>query len=286
MTRVSFTGHRLAGCVLFVLLAGKGVHASAAETAADATRSAFVAAYASATDAAASDPPLLRSYLLYPYLQAARLARALQVAGAAVPPELDERIESFVEAQDPQPVAQPLRRSWLVSLAERAQWERFLAHHRDAIDGPALRCQAFAARIGLQQLDGLAPEVTKAWLTPRSLPDCDRAFTWLRASGGLDDTLVDSREPSRAALQRFNYCWRRYSQPPQDVHRGPWAGYYPPSGGRSGSEEPPVTPRTPLLVYVTGRSAESFRQLVVRRTRWSWLRRLHCECSQHVSPSS
>lgn len=80
----------------------------------------------------------------------------------------------------------------------------------------------------------------------------------------LDDTLVDSREPSRDALKTFNYCWKRYSQPPQDVNRGPWAGWSPPGSCRSGREEPQVTPRTPLLVYVTGRSAESFRKLVVR----------------------
>lgn len=90
-------------------------------------------------------------------------------------------------------------------------------------------------------------------------------FPRILVATDLDDTLVDSREPSREALLQFNFCWKRFSQPPQDLNRGPWAGWSP-AGGYGGREreEPPVTARTPLLVYVTGRSAERFRQLVVR----------------------
>jgi soluble lytic murein transglycosylase len=217
MSPASSPARRLAGCVVALLLAGAGHRACAADAAADATRAAFLTAYASAVDTEAADPPALRAYLLYPYVQAARLSRALRDAGPAVPPGLDDRIAAFVAAQEPQPVAQALRRSWLASLAERAQWERFLVHHRDAIDGPALRCHAYAARIGLQRLDGLAVEITKAWLTPRSLPACDRAFTWLRTGGGLDDTLVEQRV--RLALEAGNAGFARQVAAPLPPER-------------------------------------------------------------------
>lgn len=75
----------------------------------------------------------------------------------------------------------------------------------------------------------------------------------------LDDTLVDSKDPTRAALKRFQMCWKVFCQPPQDAGRGPWAGR-----PRGVNEPLAITANTPLLIYVTGRSAERFRDLVVR----------------------
>src|SRR6187399_2034878 len=69
------------------------------------------------------------------------------------------------------------RRSWLGSLAARARWQDFLAIHKYASDDATLRCHGFTARIELGRVAGLAAQVTQAWLTPRSLPECDRAFT-------------------------------------------------------------------------------------------------------------
>lgn len=144
-------------------------------------------------NAASADSAGLRGYILYPYLQAARLAQVLGTAGSAVPRTLDEQIESFLRAHDGEPVAQDLRRRWLNSLAARSSWSQFLALYRDATDGAALRCHAFSARIELQRTEGLAADVTQAWLTPRSLPDCERSFEWLRSTGVLGDALTEQR---------------------------------------------------------------------------------------------
>jgi soluble lytic murein transglycosylase len=158
-----------------------------------------------------ADSANLRSYVLYPYLQAARLAQALTTAGINVPTSLDEQIATFLRSRDAEPVAQDLRRSWLGNLATRAQWSQFLAFHRDASDGTTLRCQGFTARIELQRTDGLAAEIAQTWLTPRSLPECDRAFEWLRASGGLGNTLIERRV--RLALEGGNAAFARQIAP-------------------------------------------------------------------------
>jgi soluble lytic murein transglycosylase len=156
---------------------------------------------------APADSATLRRYVLYPYLQAARLGQSLGTAGAVVPATLDDQIGAFVRARDGEPVTQDLRRAWLASLAARARWQLFLTFFRDESDSLALRCQAFSARIELQRTEALAADVAKAWLTPRSLPECERAFEWLRSGGGLPDTLVEQRV--RLALQAGNGAFAR-----------------------------------------------------------------------------
>jgi soluble lytic murein transglycosylase len=175
-----------------------------------ALRSEFQQAHervGSAPNIETTDSAGLRSYVLFPYLQAARLARALGVAGVDVPTALDEQIASFLSARAGEPVAQDLRRTWLASLADRAKWSQFLAFHRDTSDGAALRCHGFSARIELLRTEGLAAEVAKTWLTPRSLPECERAFEWLRSSGALGDALIEQRV--RLALEGGNPAFAR-----------------------------------------------------------------------------
>jgi soluble lytic murein transglycosylase len=170
-----------------------------------AQRTEFQQAYASVTETA--DSPALRAYVLYPYLQAARLAQSLRSAGTNVPVTLDEQVATFLRAYEGQPVSQELRRSWLAGLAQRAQWERFLAFHRAATDEPALHCHGFSARIELQRTEGLEAEIAQAWLTPRSLPECERAFERLRSVGGLTPELTEQRV--RLALENNNATFAR-----------------------------------------------------------------------------
>ncbi len=192
-------------------------------------RTEFQQAYGRVADApavvATVDSASLRSYVLYPYLQAARLGQALGVAGAGVPAVLDEQVALFLRAHEGEPVAQDLRRSWLAGLAGRARWNQFLAFHRDASDGAALRCHGFTARIELQRTEGLAAEVAQAWLTPRSLPECERAFDWLRSIGTLSDALIEQRV--RLALEGGNAAFARQIARPLPAERaGPllqWA---------------------------------------------------------------
>src|SRR5690606_28519908 len=175
-----------------------------------AQRSGFQQALASlgGANTTGSEPGAgLQDYVLFPYLQAARLEHALRQAGSNVPATLDAGISSFLRTRHDEPVAQDLRRNWLASLAARSRWEDFLAFHDEARDGAALRCHGFTARIELRREQDLAAAVTGTWLTPRSVPECDRAFTWLEGSGGLGADLVEQRV--RLALEAGNTGFAR-----------------------------------------------------------------------------
>ncbi|MEP7313899.1 MAG: hypothetical protein ABI859_15050, partial [Pseudomonadota bacterium] len=200
----------LIGASLVLLCAAAGISGEAPDDALAAQRTEFQQAYGRMADSAvgeAIDSPALRGYVLYPYLQAARLGSALRTAGAAVPEALDEQLAAFISANEGQPVVQELRRSWLAGLAERAQWNRFLEFHRAASDDIALRCHGFTARIELQQVEALDAEIAKAWLTPRSLPECERAFERLRSAGGLDAATIEQR--ARLSLGQDNADFAR-----------------------------------------------------------------------------
>jgi soluble lytic murein transglycosylase len=214
LTSIAANRIRIAGLLLACLTAfGHASEDSA--TQAVAARTLFRQAYGQVVDGApttdTADSPALRAYILYPYLQAARLARRLREAGPRVTASLDDETEVFLKAHAGQPVAQPLRRQWLAVLAGRSDWPRFLDHPVGAADDQALRCLGFNARIALDRLAGLEAEVVEAWLTPRSLPDCEQAFEWLRGTGTLTDALVEQR--IRLALEAGNAAFARQFLP-------------------------------------------------------------------------
>jgi soluble lytic murein transglycosylase len=169
------------------------------------TREVFKDAYAKvATTPAgqqAKDSEGLRNYPLYPYLQSARIKRALAESsndlGAA-----DQRAETFVTKYPREPVGRDLRNAWLSSLALRLQWQKFLEHYKEQSAGDSLRCHSFTARLALGQTEDLALDVARQWLTPSSLPDCEPAFTWLRNEQALTPELVEQRV--RRALEVNN----------------------------------------------------------------------------------
>jgi soluble lytic murein transglycosylase len=148
-----------------------------------------------------SDSEALRTYPLYPYLQAARIRRALADAGDELG-TVDQRAQTFITYHEDDPVGRGLRRVWLSSLAERGHWEQFLTQYREPQADDALECQSFTARIELDRTADLAPLVARRWLTPRSLPDCERAFDWLRAQNALTPELIEQR--ARMALKEGN----------------------------------------------------------------------------------
>jgi hypothetical protein len=96
---------------------------------------------------------------------------------------------------------------WLTSLAERGHWQQFLEQYRANIADDALECQSFTARIELERTSDLAPLIAKRWLTPRSLPDCERAFDWMRAQDALTPELIEQR--ARMALKEANSGFAR-----------------------------------------------------------------------------
>ena len=141
-----------------------------------------------------ADSDALRAYPLYPYLQAARLRQRIADPAAA------GEIDAFLKQHGAAPYARALRRSWLMSLAERRAWEPFLAAYREDVDDTtAARCNALAARVALGRTDGLAEADTATFLSPKSLPPaCDPAFDWLRSQGLLTPALIERR--ARLAL--------------------------------------------------------------------------------------
>jgi soluble lytic murein transglycosylase len=197
-----------------VLLIGWALLAGAAATAAQAdlseARQRFKQAYEQVDSTQggqrSADSEALKAYPLYPYLQAARIRRAL----ADVKGELgsvDQRAQTLVTYHDDAPVGRALRRVWLASLAERGHWPTFLEHYREDVGDEALECQSFKARIETGRTSDLAPDVARRWLTPRSLQECHDAFEWLRAQNALSVDLVEQRV--RLALGENSWAFAR-----------------------------------------------------------------------------
>ncbi len=167
---------------------------SAFATAADdatlrvAFRTAYIAAQAGETRSQNDD--LLRSYVLYPYIEAARLRYRL----TQTPDQADAGIAEFLLAHAGEAVADRLRKPWLLSLAERKSWQKFLAAATAETTDATLRCHALAARLALKQTQNLLADTLAAWQTGRDQPDaCDPAFEWLRAQGALSEDLIRQR---------------------------------------------------------------------------------------------
>ncbi len=179
-----------------LLLASRSIAQPAAGDTPEAIRAVFVGTYTAAQlglGSSESDSPALQSYALYPYVQAARLAHALQRAAAGAG-EADRLTEDFLGAHGREPVTGPLRRAWLDSLARRAQWAQLLDHYDAASTSETLACAQLNARIALAQTSGLEAAITERWLAPYKLPsECEPAFQWLREHGGIDDALVAER---------------------------------------------------------------------------------------------
>src|SRR6478735_8710790 len=100
MSALQFSEHRmpwrrLRACVAVLLTAPWfATGASGAEDPLAAARAEFQQSYSQAGGAVsvtAQDSSSLQRYVLFPYLQAARLGQALRVAGTEVPPTLDQQ---------------------------------------------------------------------------------------------------------------------------------------------------------------------------------------------------
>jgi soluble lytic murein transglycosylase len=186
------------------------VTATAASDPFKATREAFKQAYArvdaTSGEAQPHDSEALRTYPLYPYLQAARIRRALSDADGALS-TVDQRAETFITYYDREPIGRDLRRTWLASLAQRKLWPTFLQHYRDDVADDSLRCQSFTARIETGRTDDLTLDIARQWLTPASLPDCERAFEWMRTEQALTPALIEQR--ARLALKNNNPSFAR-----------------------------------------------------------------------------
>ena len=179
----------------FALAAGPGLGQPAASDI-ESVRAQFRLAYGLARagfTAAATDSEALRDYIIYPYLEAARLGRRLDDSGSAWG-EADAAVENFLARHDGEPVSVNLRIAWLQSLATRDLWPQYREHYRADVADTGLRCRYLIARIELGDTDAIAPLVLEEWLKPYQLPEeCEPVFRWSRDNGLLDDAATESR---------------------------------------------------------------------------------------------
>jgi soluble lytic murein transglycosylase len=201
---------RLGSIATVVLLYAVSADGAGADASYADARKAFQDAYARVTanfpDESAADSEALKSYPLYPYLQAARIRQALDDSPDSLT-RVDQRAADFIAAHEQLPVSRGLRRAWLDSLAKRSKWGLFFEAYRDVGATDAARCQSFTARIELGKTEGLARDIAKQWLTPSSLPECASPFAWLNANGLLTPELIEQRV--RLALESGNVAFAR-----------------------------------------------------------------------------
>src|SRR5690349_5836927 len=168
-----------------------------AQAAGDAVRAEFRAALDGAAQVVrrAPDSAALRGYVLYPYVEAARLRNALSRVPADRREVMAEAaVEGFLQRAGDEPVARELRRDWLAYLGERRVWPKFLAQAPPAPADLALRCHALHARLGPPAADGLRDEALALWLAHRERPAaCDPVFQWLEEPGRLAAPEIESR---------------------------------------------------------------------------------------------
>ena len=119
---------RFVALLLLLVLPAAAVNADPNAAARREFQSAYAAVATTAPGIAVADSDALRNYPLYPYLQAARLQRRISDPAAAAD------IAAFLAANGDQPAARSLRRSWLMELALRKQWDAYLAAYREDLD--------------------------------------------------------------------------------------------------------------------------------------------------------
>lgn len=203
--------------VLCVLLLGRAL---AAATSADVPASPLTQ-FKSAWQRVASGQPdepdsaALKALAIYPYLQAARLQRDLKNVDTDTPSP-DGAVAAFLQAHAGEPVSRALTRAWLHSLADRQDWVALLANYDPARSDDSLRCQWFAARIAMDDTTGLAADVARAYQTPRSLPDCDTAFDWLRQQGQLSTAMTVARARNALRAGHASFARQLAAQLPDD----------------------------------------------------------------------
>lgn len=125
----------------------------------------------------------LRDYPLHPYIQQRWLRRRLTAHAD---------IEGFLNTHQGSPLDWPLRRPWLMSLANSQQSERFLAHFPGSSDAE-LSCTALQQRLRTQQADKkvIWREVEALWTVGKSQPKrCDPLFSLWRQGTPLNTEVV------------------------------------------------------------------------------------------------
>ena len=193
--------HRLSflfSCIALIMSA----HATSTDTL-STQRNEFMAAYSALQHESTPNPDskALKEYVLYPYLQAARLQKELQ--RAPTDKQLKQRISTFITSQGLVPAIRELRHAWLLTLATESDWKTFLANYRD--DGDAeLRCQNINALLATKRESEVAALIPQVWLSSERLANaCNAPFQWARDHHVITSALQEQR--IRLVLKAGNY---------------------------------------------------------------------------------
>jgi soluble lytic murein transglycosylase len=214
--------------VLLVASTGARAAPSAPDTAADTATTPTTAAPAAAApafdvrvafrealDKASTsrhppDPHALRTYVLYPYVEAARLRSALgRVRKGARDASLEAAILAFLQRHGDEPVTRELKRDRLLFLGERAAWAEFQAEAPPDVaergEPLALQCYALLARLARlarKPDDDLRELAVEAWLAaPSTPPACAPLVQWLDSPDHLADADIERRAIYAAQYQ-------------------------------------------------------------------------------------
>ncbi len=141
------------------------------------------------------ESPALKTYVLYPYVEAARLRASLAaVAPKARDAALEKTLAAFLTSHAGEPVAQPLARDGLMFLADREAWIEFLAALPANGTDAALRCHAVSAHLARKEYTGQREAALALWQDHRDPPPaCVPVFEWLEGPGRLTDAEVERR---------------------------------------------------------------------------------------------
>lgn len=148
------------------------------------------------------DSALLRGYVLYPYLQAARLLARVQHPVDTDLILLDKDVTAFLMQQGDAPAARELRRDWLLSLSQRNEWQQFAQFYLPEISDVDLRCAWLNAQLALRNsLDANVLKLT--WLSAARLPaTCNAPFDWAKQQQIINADWIEAR--ARLALKAGN----------------------------------------------------------------------------------
>jgi soluble lytic murein transglycosylase len=140
------------------------------------------------------------------------------------------KLHDFLEQNPEAAVSDLLRRRWLKLLAERGDWNTFIAEYRDIESDSELNCQRLAWLIrASQEQAGLMNEAGKLWLTGSRLPAaCEPVFAAWRQAGYMTPELVWER--IQLAMEKRNLTLAeglaRYLEPAERVWVSRWLAMY------------------------------------------------------------
>jgi soluble lytic murein transglycosylase len=171
--------------------------------ASDSLRAHFLAALSAPGASGDADSAGLRAYLLYPYVEAARLRHALsRVPDRARAEELEARIRDFLAREGEAPVTRDLRRDFLAYLGARRAWKAFLREAPPPAADAALQCYALSARRETGDTAGVREAAVALWMEHRDVPEpCAPLFQWVDAPERLSDAEIEQRGIKAAQLR-------------------------------------------------------------------------------------